>query len=207
MACPGLRPAVRALRSASRCPRCGQQLRIAIHTVHSIASRCARVGARNRAAERRSMGVSMGYVNDRFPDDLGRRSHRPAVSTGRPVVDATAVRDARSRPADRARRRRCRHVGVRRRQLGALGGRQARQRSSARTSTALERAGLDNEGELRPTIAELRLLDMDSDNIEATVMYGPVAALDIDDPGCASPCTPPTTTGSDRVLRRGSRSG
>jgi len=48
--------------------------------------------------------------------------------------------------------------------------------------TALERAGLDNEGELRPTIAELRLLDMDSDNIEATVMYGPVAALDIDDP-------------------------
>jgi predicted TIM-barrel fold metal-dependent hydrolase len=48
--------------------------------------------------------------------------------------------------------------------------------------TALERAGLDNEGELRPTIAELRLVDMDSDNIEATVMYGPVAALDIDDP-------------------------
>jgi uncharacterized protein len=48
--------------------------------------------------------------------------------------------------------------------------------------TALERAGLDNEGELRPTSADLRLLDMDRDNIEATVMYGPVAALDIDDP-------------------------
>jgi predicted TIM-barrel fold metal-dependent hydrolase len=47
--------------------------------------------------------------------------------------------------------------------------------------TALERAGLDEEGVLRPTIASLRLLDMDSDGIEATVMYGPVAALSVAD--------------------------
>ncbi len=48
--------------------------------------------------------------------------------------------------------------------------------------TALERAGLDIEGELRPTDPTLRLVDMDSDNIQATVMYGPVAALEITDP-------------------------
>jgi uncharacterized protein len=48
--------------------------------------------------------------------------------------------------------------------------------------TALERAGLDVEGVLRPTTSSLRLIDMDSDGIDATVMYGPVAALDIAEP-------------------------
>ncbi len=48
--------------------------------------------------------------------------------------------------------------------------------------TALERAGLDTPGELRPTTADLRLLDMDRDGIDATVMYGPVAAIDIAEP-------------------------
>jgi len=48
--------------------------------------------------------------------------------------------------------------------------------------TALEKAGVDEEGVLRPTIPELRLSDMDADGIEATVMYGPVAALDVADP-------------------------
>jgi predicted TIM-barrel fold metal-dependent hydrolase len=48
--------------------------------------------------------------------------------------------------------------------------------------TALERAGLDVAGQLRPTDPALRLVDMNSDNIEVTVMFGPVAALDIGDP-------------------------
>jgi uncharacterized protein len=48
--------------------------------------------------------------------------------------------------------------------------------------TALERAGYNDVGEMRPTTAALRLADMDRDGIDATVMYGPVAALDIADP-------------------------
>lgn len=56
--------------------------------------------------------------------------------------------------------------------------------SAARRSfrTALERAGLDRPGELRPTTPELRLADMDRDGVDATVMYGPVRALDVRDP-------------------------
>src|SRR5262245_49192806 len=37
--------------------------------------------------------------------------------------------------------------------------------------TALERAGLEEEGVLRPTDPELRLADMLHDGIEATVIY------------------------------------
>jgi predicted TIM-barrel fold metal-dependent hydrolase len=57
-------------------------------------------------------------------------------------------------------------------------------RSTAKRSyqTALERAGLDEEGVLRPTEPELRLTDMKHDGISATVMYGPAVALEIDDP-------------------------
>jgi uncharacterized protein len=60
------------------------------------------------------------------------------------------------------------------------GGRPSSQKRSYQT--ALERAGLDAPGELRPTDAALRLSDMDRDGIDATVMYGPVAALDIAEP-------------------------
>jgi uncharacterized protein len=57
-------------------------------------------------------------------------------------------------------------------------------RSSAKRSyqTALERAGLDEEGVLRPTEPELRLTDMKHDGIEATVMYGPAVAVEVADP-------------------------
>jgi uncharacterized protein len=57
-------------------------------------------------------------------------------------------------------------------------------RSTAKRSyqTALERAGLDEEGVLRPTEPELRLTDMKHDGIYATVMYGPAVAIEIDDP-------------------------
>jgi predicted TIM-barrel fold metal-dependent hydrolase len=48
--------------------------------------------------------------------------------------------------------------------------------------TALERAGVEKEGVLRPTTAHLRLNDMDRDGVEATVMFGPVHALAIADP-------------------------
>jgi uncharacterized protein len=60
------------------------------------------------------------------------------------------------------------------------GGRPSSQKRSYQT--ALERAGLDEPGVLRPTDATLRLIDMDRDGIDATVMYGPVAALDIAEP-------------------------
>jgi uncharacterized protein len=61
------------------------------------------------------------------------------------------------------------------------GGRSDRDQRSYQT--AIERAGLDEPGVLRPTTAPLRLADMDRDDIETSVMYGPVAALDVDDPG------------------------
>jgi predicted TIM-barrel fold metal-dependent hydrolase len=47
---------------------------------------------------------------------------------------------------------------------------------------ALERGGVYEQGVLRPTIAELRLADMDRDNIEATFMFGPLAAFRCSDP-------------------------
>ena len=47
---------------------------------------------------------------------------------------------------------------------------------------ALERGGVMNEGELRPTTPELRLQDMDRDGVDATVMYGPTDPFYTDDP-------------------------
>ncbi|MDE3076522.1 MAG: amidohydrolase [Chloroflexota bacterium] len=61
----------------------------------------------------------------------------------------------------------------------AGGGRPAAPRSY---KTALERAGVAEPGVLRPTIPELRLADMTSDGIEATFMFGPIAAFATDDP-------------------------
>jgi predicted TIM-barrel fold metal-dependent hydrolase len=60
------------------------------------------------------------------------------------------------------------------------GGRSSTEKRSYQT--ALERAGLDEEGVLRPTDPELRLADMKRDGIQATVMYGPAVALEIADP-------------------------
>ena len=47
---------------------------------------------------------------------------------------------------------------------------------------ALERGGVMNEGELRPTTPELRLQDMDRDGVDATVMYGPTDPFYTEDP-------------------------
>lgn len=58
-----------------------------------------------------------------------------------------------------------------------------RWRGEARSyQTALERAGVEKEGVLRPTTAHLRLADMDRDGVEASVMFGPVHALAVADP-------------------------
>ncbi|MBV8086898.1 MAG: amidohydrolase [Chloroflexi bacterium] len=48
--------------------------------------------------------------------------------------------------------------------------------------TALEKGGVFEPGVLRPTIPELRLKDMTRDNIEATVMFGPIQAFHAEDP-------------------------
>ncbi|HLF79500.1 MAG TPA: amidohydrolase family protein [Dehalococcoidia bacterium] len=48
--------------------------------------------------------------------------------------------------------------------------------------TALERGGVWEPGVLRPTIPELRLIDMSRDNIEASFMFGPISAFACDDP-------------------------
>ena len=48
--------------------------------------------------------------------------------------------------------------------------------------TAIERAGVYEPGVLRPTIPEQRLQDMNLDNIEATFMFGPIAAFRCSDP-------------------------
>ena len=96
-------------------------------------------------------------------------------------ADPAARPPPRSRPAGRRARRRDVGLDLRRRQQRRwAGGR----RSTAKRSyqTALERAGLDEEGVLRPTEPELRFTDMKHDGIEATVMYGPAVALEIDDP-------------------------
>lgn len=47
---------------------------------------------------------------------------------------------------------------------------------------AIERGGVMREGELRPTTAELRLIDMDRDGADASVMYGPTDPMAIADP-------------------------
>lgn len=56
-------------------------------------------------------------------------------------------------------------------------------RGAARSyQNALERGGVYEPGVLRPTIPQLRLEDMDRDNLEATVMFGPIAAFRCGDP-------------------------
>ena len=48
--------------------------------------------------------------------------------------------------------------------------------------TALERGGVAEPGVLRPTIPDLRLIDMTRDNIEASFMFGPILAFACEDP-------------------------
>jgi predicted TIM-barrel fold metal-dependent hydrolase len=62
--------------------------------------------------------------------------------------------------------------GGRKGAAGAMGGRRL----------ALERGGVLEPGVLRPTTTELRLADMDRDGVDATVMYGPIVPLLIEDP-------------------------
>lgn len=68
--------------------------------------------------------------------------------------------------------------GGRRGAAGAQGGRR----------TALELGGVLEPGVLRPTTTALRLADMDQDGIDATVMYGPIVPLLIEDPGLRCVC-------------------
>src|SRR5207247_2569496 len=68
--------------------------------------------------------------------------------------------------------------GGRRGAAGAQGGRR----------TALERGGVLEPGVLRPTTTELRLQDMDRDGIDATVMYGPIVPLLIQEPELRRVC-------------------
>ncbi|HZU07608.1 MAG TPA: amidohydrolase family protein [Chloroflexota bacterium] len=48
--------------------------------------------------------------------------------------------------------------------------------------SALERGAVFEEGVLRPTTPHLRLADMDRDGVDASVMYGPIAPLLVEDP-------------------------
>ena len=68
--------------------------------------------------------------------------------------------------------------GGRRGAAGAMGGRRL----------ALERGGVLEPGVLRPTTTELRLADMDRDGVDATVMYGPIVPLLIEDPALRKVC-------------------
>jgi predicted TIM-barrel fold metal-dependent hydrolase len=68
--------------------------------------------------------------------------------------------------------------GGRRGAAGAMGGRRL----------ALERGGVLEPGVLRPTTTELRLADMDRDGVDATVMYGPIVPLLIEDPELRKVC-------------------
>jgi predicted TIM-barrel fold metal-dependent hydrolase len=47
---------------------------------------------------------------------------------------------------------------------------------------AIERGGVMREGELRPTSAALRLIDMDRDGADASIMYGPTDPMEFTDP-------------------------
>jgi predicted TIM-barrel fold metal-dependent hydrolase len=61
---------------------------------------------------------------------------------------------------------------------GSMGGRRL----------ALEKGGVLEPGVLRPTTTALRLADMDRDGVDATVMYGPIVPLLIQDPGLRQVC-------------------
>src|SRR3989442_12231668 len=82
--------------------------------------------------------------------------------------------------------------GGRRGAAGAQGGRR----------TALERGGVLEPGVLRPTTTELRLEDMDRDGIDATVMYGPIVPLLIQDPELRRGRYPALHAGAARVSAR-----
>ncbi len=58
----------------------------------------------------------------------------------------------------------------------------ARPAAARSYQNALERGGVFEPGVLRPTIADQRLVDMTRDNIEATVMFGPISAFRCGDP-------------------------
>lgn len=60
------------------------------------------------------------------------------------------------------------------------GGRPKGQRHYYRN--ALDRGGVLEPGVLRPTIPELRLIDMDRDGLAASFMFGPIRAFTCDDP-------------------------
>jgi uncharacterized protein len=68
--------------------------------------------------------------------------------------------------------------GGRRGAAGAMGGRRM----------ALERGGVLEPGVLRPTTTALRLADMDRDGVDATVMYGPIVPLLIENPELRRVC-------------------
>ena len=61
---------------------------------------------------------------------------------------------------------------------GAMGGRRL----------ALEKGGVLEHGVLRPTTTALRLADMDRDGVDATVMYGPIVPLLVQDPELRRVC-------------------
>ncbi len=54
--------------------------------------------------------------------------------------------------------------------------------------SGLERGGVLREGEFRPTTPALRLEDMARDGVTASVMYGPINPLNIDDPEARKAC-------------------
>ena len=53
---------------------------------------------------------------------------------------------------------------------------------------ALEKGGVLEPGVLRPTTTALRLADMDRDGVDATVMYGPIVPLLVEDPELRRVC-------------------
>ena len=70
----------------------------------------------------------------------------------------------------------------------AWGGRRGAAGSMGGRRLALERGGGLEPGVLRPTTTTLRLADMDRDGVDATVMYGPIVPLLINDPELRRVC-------------------
>jgi uncharacterized protein len=70
----------------------------------------------------------------------------------------------------------------------AWGGRKGAAGAMSGRRLALERGGVLEPGVLRPTTTALRLADMDRDGVDATVMYGPIVPLLIEDPELRKVC-------------------
>src|SRR5438552_9771138 len=51
-----------------------------------------------------------------------------------------------------------------------------------------DRGGLYDQSERRPAVAELRLQDMDRDNVETQVIFGPIFQISTDDPALRQAC-------------------